>query len=163
MYLGIEPPRCGYCSERSVTSSETVLKGRVREKQIEGEQKGRWVQRVSRFTVSSGGRAAELYSTYPRVYRQLNEARLGMQVLPLGHFLWRKIDGISRTGDTREGQRKGMKRRKKRPRGEMWNRSRLGEIKRIQLIGTLGGCVTCNRSYCPASQCAELHMCTPAT
>lgn len=30
--------------------------------------------------------------TYPRVYRQLNEAQLGMQVLPLGHFLQRKCE-----------------------------------------------------------------------
>lgn len=59
----------------------------------------------------AGGRAsgtAELQRfTYPRVYRQLNEAQLGMQFLPLGHFLQRKCEVQP---DRRGGRRKHRKR-----------------------------------------------------
>lgn len=58
-----------------------------------------------------GGRAsgsAELQRfTYPRVYRQLNEAQLGMQFLPLGHFLqWKcEVQPYRRGGEAQHRKR----------------------------------------------------------
>lgn len=46
--------------------------------------------------------------TYPRVYRQLNEAQLGMQFLPLGHFLQRKCEvQPDRRGERRKHRKRG--------------------------------------------------------
>lgn len=49
--------------------------------------------------------------TYPRVYRQLNEAQLGMQFLPLGHFLQRKCEvQPDRSGKRRNAGREAQRR-----------------------------------------------------
>lgn len=83
-----------------------------------------------------GGRAsgtAELQRfTYPRVYRQLNEAQLGMQFLPLGHFLQRKCEvQPDRRGERRKHRKRGTEEvRKKGGKTEQWNKSRRNTVKR---------------------------------
>lgn len=90
-----------------------------------GEGRGKAVK------CTNGGRAsgtAELQRfTYPRVYRQLNEAQLGMQFLPLGHFLQWKCEVQpdrrgKRCNTVREAQRRGGK-------TEQWTRAEGRQLK----------------------------------
>lgn len=81
-----------------------------------------------------GGRAsgtAELQRfTYPRVYRQLNEAQLGMQILPLGHFLQRKCEvQPDRSGKRRNAGREA-ERGEKRWKDRAVDKSRRHTVKR---------------------------------